>query len=366
MMDICLLGYGLGLPGNGAAMYAQTLALGLTRRGHRVEVVTQPVGDLLQGGPYEAQTVGGKRLGSLGGLRFALSVLLLFARRRRRPGVHLVHSLSADPKVALLGSAVSRIAAVPHVHSALSATHGSHHFRFVDLLVYTSTDGRDRPCGSVHIPPPVDVARFRSAPAAESGLARDRFRVGFMGPPLRRKGLRPFVQAIPAVLASRPQVEFELAVDVSQVSLFRELQEELRWLMTFIREQGLEPHVRIQGEVEAASFLRSLDVLVFPLQTASGILDPPLTIVEAMAAGCAVLSTRVGSIPDLLSEGETGFLIERGREGDPCAYADALLSLASCRERVARVGRLAAEKADAFSLDRIAARFEEHYVQLVG
>lgn len=365
-MDICLMGYGLGLPGNGAAMYAQRLALGLTRRGHRVEVVTQPVGEFPQAGPYEVQTVGGKRLTRLGGLRFALPVLLLFARRRRRPGVHLVHTLSANPRMALLGSAVSRIAGVPHVHSALSATHSSRQFRFVDLLVYTSTNGHDRPHGSVHIPPPVDVARLRSARATESRFAKDSFRVGFMGPPLRRKGLRPFVEAIPAVLASRPEVSFDLAVAVSQVSLFPELRKELRWLRTFIREQRLERHVRIHGEVEAASFLRALDVLVFPVQTASDILDPPLTIVEAMAAGCAVLSTRVGSIPELLSDGETGFLVDRGREGDPCAYADALVGLASCRERVARVGRLAAERAEAFSLDQVAARFEEHYARLVG
>lgn len=365
-MDVCLLGYGLGLPGNGAAMYAQNLALGLTRRGHRVEMVTQPVGGLLEDGPYEVQTVGGKSLAPLGGPRFALSVLLLFARRQRRRQAHLVHSLSANPQVALLGSVVSQMAGVPHVHSALSATHSSHNFRFVDLLVYTSTDGRDRPCESVHIPPPVDVARFRSAAAAESGFLRDGFRVGFMGPPLRRKGLRPFVQAIPAVLASCPQVKFELAVDVSQVSLFRELREELRWLMTFIRERGLESHVHIQGEVDAASFLCSLDVLVFPLQTASGVLDPPLTVVEAMAAGCAVLSAQVGSIRDLFSQGEAGFLIEQGREGDHCAYADALISLASCRERVARVGQLAGERAAAFSLDLVAARFEEHYARVVG
>jgi glycosyltransferase involved in cell wall biosynthesis len=365
-MDICLLGYGLGLPGNGAAMYAQNLALGLTRRGHRVEVVTQPVGGLLKNGSYEVQTVGGKSLAPLGGPRFALSVLLLFARRQRRAQVHVVHSLSANPQLALLGSVVSRMAGVPHVHSALSANHSSNHFRFVDLLVYTSTDGRDGSCEALHIPPPIDVVRFRSAPAAEPGFSRDGFRVGFMGPPLRRKGLRPFVQAIPAVLASCPQVKFELAVDVSQVSLFRELREELRWLVTFIREHGLESHVRVRGEVDAASFLRSLDVLVFPLQTASGVLDPPLTIVEAMAAGRAVMSTQVGSIPGLLSGGEAGFLIERGREGDPCAYADALISLAACRERVAGVGQLAAERASAFDLDRIAARFEEHYVQLVS
>ena len=366
MMDICLLGYCLGLPGNGAATYTRNLAVGLTRRGHRVEVITQRVGGLLRDTPCEVRAVGGKALTSLSGPRFALSVLMLFARRTHRPRVQLVHSLSADPNVALLGSAASRIAGVPHVHSALSATRGSRRFRFVDLLVHTSTAGWDRHNGSVHIPPPVDVDPFLPAPATRPGYANDRFRVGFMGPPLHRKGLRPLVQAIPAVLASCPQAEFDLAVDVSQVRLVREFEEELQWLRAFVRRHRLEPRVRIHGEVEAASFLRSLDVLVFPLQTARAVLDPPLTVLEAMAAGCAVLSTRVGSIPDLLSDGEAGFLIEHGREGDPCGYVDALLGLARCRERVARVGRLGVEKAQTFSLDRVAAQFEEHYARLVG
>jgi len=366
MMDICLLGYCLGLPGNGAATYARNLALGLTRRGHRVEVITQRAGGLLRNTPCEVRAVGGKPLTSLSGPRFALSVLMLFARRTQRPRVQLVHSLSADPNVALLGSAASRIAGVPHVHSALSATCGSRRFRFVNLLVHTSMAHGDQPSGSVHIPPPVNMDPFCPAPAARPRYANDSFRVGFMGPPLRRKGLRPLVRAIPAVLASCPRAEFDLAVDVYQVRLVREFEEELQWLRAFVKGHRLEPRVRIYGEVEPASFLRSLDVLVFPLQTARAVLDPPLTILEAMAAGCAVLSTRVGSIPDLLSDGDAGFLIEHGHEGDPCGYVDALVSLARCRERVARVARLGVERAQTFSLDRIAARFEEHYAQLVG
>ena len=47
-------------------------------------------------------------------------------------------------------------------------------------------------------------------------------------------------------------------------------------------------------------------------------------IVEAMAAGCPVIATRVGGTPELVLDGKTGLLVERN---DPEGLAQALLSL---------------------------------------
>jgi glycosyltransferase involved in cell wall biosynthesis len=52
----------------------------------------------------------------------------------------------------------------------------------------------------------------------------------------------------------------------------------------------------------------------------------PKGIIESMASGIPVVSTRVGMAPDLIVSGQTGFLAE---PGDPAALARAVLSIAS-------------------------------------
>ena len=62
----------------------------------------------------------------------------------------------------------------------------------------------------------------------------------------------------------------------------------------------------------------------------------PVTIIEALAAGRPVVATEVGGVPDVVDEGETGFLV---RLGDTHALAERLEILAGDPERSARDGR---------------------------
>jgi O-antigen biosynthesis protein len=74
--------------------------------------------------------------------------------------------------------------------------------------------------------------------------------------------------------------------------------------------------------------------------------DPsPLLVFEAMALGLAVLSTRVGAVPELISDGESGLLVEKE---DARAIAAALVRLHDDRDFVRRLGMRARQ------------RFEEH------
>jgi glycosyltransferase involved in cell wall biosynthesis len=51
----------------------------------------------------------------------------------------------------------------------------------------------------------------------------------------------------------------------------------------------------------------------------------PVTVLEAMAAGVPVVATRVGGLPELVTDGKTGFL---AAPGDTIGLADALVRLA--------------------------------------
>jgi glycosyltransferase involved in cell wall biosynthesis len=103
---------------------------------------------------------------------------------------------------------------------------------------------------------------------------------------------------------------------------------------------------------------RELDVLVQPSRAD----NLPLAILEAMAVGTPVIGARVGGIPELVVDGETGILVE---PEDPAALASALEDLARDPERRRELGRKARERIAAhFSAEDVARRTVALYHEL--
>lgn len=90
-------------------------------------------------------------------------------------------------------------------------------------------------------------------------------------------------------------------------------------------ELGVADQVRFAGWVsgdDKVRLLRDADIYVLPSYN-EGL---PVSILEAMSWGVPVISTRVGGIPELISHGQDGMLIEAG---DRDALAAAILHLAA-------------------------------------
>lgn len=104
---------------------------------------------------------------------------------------------------------------------------------------------------------------------------------------------------------------------------------------------------------------RSLAVLVPSLW-----FDPcPLVVIEAMAAGRPVVGSRLGGIPELVADGETGFVVPAG---DPVALAQAIESLLANSELRIRMGDAALRRAEAFRAEAVVPRFERVYERLLA
>jgi glycosyltransferase involved in cell wall biosynthesis len=111
-------------------------------------------------------------------------------------------------------------------------------------------------------------------------------------------------------------------------------------------------HVSFVGTVPQrllTTFYRDADVAVFP-----SVCNEPcaLPLTEAMAAEIPVIATRGGGTPEIIVNGETGVLVERG---DASALAEAILRLLSDEELRKSMGRAARKRAvELFSWEQTA------------
>lgn len=88
----------------------------------------------------------------------------------------------------------------------------------------------------------------------------------------------------------------------------------------------------------------------------------PLALMEAMACGLPVVATRVGGVPELVEQGQTGWLVAPGDFQDIAARCAALLADAGLRHRM---GERARQRAvERFDLDDGVARVGRLITQL--
>ncbi|MEX2375326.1 MAG: glycosyltransferase [Dehalococcoidia bacterium] len=116
---------------------------------------------------------------------------------------------------------------------------------------------------------------------------------------------------------------------------------ERKTLEALCEKLGLKDHVTFHGGLsheKVADWMRSADLFISPSVTAAnGDMEGiPTTIMEAMASGMPVVSTIHSGIPELVQDGESGFLC---RERDFEQLAEKIRFLCQNRELWAEIGR---------------------------
>jgi len=123
--------------------------------------------------------------------------------------------------------------------------------------------------------------------------------IGYIGRLSGEKGVQHFAQALPAILGHRQDLRALIGGDGQlKVSITSSLQ-----------RRGIADRVDIPGWIshdDLPGYLNQLRLLVLPSYT-EGL---PNIMLEAMACGTPVLATPVGAIPDVIIDGNTGFLME--------------------------------------------------------
>jgi len=226
-----------------------------------------------------------------------------------------------------------------------------------DVHVVQSTDLRDVTAGFTRRPV---VAIFNGvqtdqlAPPdgyAHSDPADGVVRVLNVGTLGKRKGFFDIIAAAKRLITEWPQLRF-VFVGGGEVERFRQR----------VADEGLTEHVTVAGMVDDAEKLRWLhtsDVFCLPSYQEG----QPISILEAMAAGLPLISSTVGSIPEVIRE-PNGQLVT---PGDVDALAASLQTFAASAELRERVGRHnAAEAAEKYAVGRTMHELGEVYDQLLA
>jgi glycosyltransferase involved in cell wall biosynthesis len=121
---------------------------------------------------------------------------------------------------------------------------------------------------------------------------------------------------------------------------------------------GMAAHVEVPGWIgggDKQNYFARANVLVLP-SYAEGL---PMSVLEAMACGLPIVSTRVGGIPEAVSDGVEGLLVEAG---DVAALTRCLQTLLQDPARMAQMGQAGRQKvARVFSTSVVLPQLEQIY-----
>lgn len=176
---------------------------------------------------------------------------------------------------------------------------------------------------------PADRHRIREA----FGLQEGRVTIGVVGRiKYRRKGQEVLVEAAALLADKYPEAMFILIG-----TPFPGNEGHLDRLKRRIRDLGLEKKVILAGDIEDMRAIYALlDVVVMP----SGMPEPfGNVLIEAMCYALPVVGTDLGGIPEIIDDGQNGFLVP---PNDPAALAKALEKLLAepwVRQEMGRLGR---------------------------
>jgi polysaccharide biosynthesis protein VpsI len=129
-------------------------------------------------------------------------------------------------------------------------------------------------------------------------------------------------------------------------------------LQATIKSLKLNDSVNFLGwisEKQRDKLLRETDVFVLP-SYGEGM---PMSILEAMSYSVPVVSTTVGGIPELVLDGETGFLIEPGDLDALYEKLKCLIQDKELRKKFGRKGRLVIE--NRFNIDLVSQKIKQIY-----
>ena len=324
----------------GMDRYVRETSDGLVTRGHRVVVVTtdleQPLSRqrlTIPAGYVDSAEVHRLRASRIPRLAYPFALGMKAAIRRSMPDVIHTHGVMYSP--ALFSWQVARRSKVPLViNSIFSPRYGFVWDRYLRLARRIMNDaacviaisefersllikGGMTADKVVVLSPGVDLSPLQVRHASifpRYGIADNRVIVS-LGRLAFGKRVDRLIQSLPSVIAKHPDVRLLIiGPDYGDEARLRQLVQSLD-LARFVTFAGPLPQDEVTAALQCASlFAMTTDFELFGI-----------TLIEAMAAGAAVVAPDVASIPNVVRNGETGLLYRHDDVSDLSAKLNLVL-----------------------------------------
>lgn len=179
-------------------------------------------------------------------------------------------------------------------------------------------------------------------------------RVLFVGRLENTKGVDYLIDAFARALAALPDLELHIVGDGPHRTD----------LETHVQKLNLNEKVTFHGWVksgpEILSAYEEATVLVVPSIWPENL---GTVCIEAMAVGRPVIGTNVGGIPEVVADGQTGYLVPIK---DSAAIAEKMIALLTDRETLQKMSRQASERAKNFNAETFTGNITALYKRALG
>lgn len=171
----------------------------------------------------------------------------------------------------------------------------------------------------------------------------------FLSRLIKEKGVHDLIESIPEVIRRYENVYFVFAgegPDRPQMEMMCKM-------------KGIEKQVRFTGHIPYKDVVRAFsiaDIFVLPTYFPEGM---PMAILQALAAGLPIISTPISSIPDIVTDGINGFLVEPHASDQLAEKILLLLCKKELRKRMGEENIKLARKE--YDLDHVLKKLEQLY-----
>jgi glycosyltransferase involved in cell wall biosynthesis len=205
------------------------------------------------------------------------------------------------------------------------------------------------------IPNGVNLEKFRTQSHQDMVPLDGDFRVLFWGRISDEKGIDLLIKSARYTIENYPSCHYYIIGDGPN---FEEM-------LLLTRQLGLEKNIHFLGfrtQEEISMLAKSADVTIFPFRPVSNVSDnAPLSVLEAMATGKAIISTKVGGLSELIEDGRNGLLAEP----DPLDISKKTILLIEDMEMRTKLGNNAFATAESYSWDRISEQYIKYYEGII-
>ena len=178
---------------------------------------------------------------------------------------------------------------------------------------------------------------------------KDKFIISYLGRVQKYKGLEQVIKTLPDLIKIQPNIIF--------LGIGGEVDNEIQRLKTIAKELKVENHLILTGRISEEEKLQALDlteIFILPSEwEAFGIV-----LIEAMARGCALVSTRTEGGNFVIQEGKQGYLFSYQNRKE---LTEKLTKLISNKSELIEIQKNNLKESKKYSITLAIKEYEKNY-----